>query len=411
MAVPICILGIILVVMGRRSVSSGMSLEIQKSLAGIARETADLYSVVYPGEIKLENGHFYMGSVDLTDNYMLADRIKENTGADITILYGDIRMISTIRNSNGDRIVGTALKNQRVKDAVLLGNEYYSDNVEVWNENYFGYYIPLYNDDEICGMVFAGLTSQSVEATARTLSTKIVLAFLIVLLIDLAIISVYARNMVDCLNEIRYYIVGLAKNDFTGKMSDKVLNRKDEIGETGRHALDVGKVISRLISNDPLTGLYNRRAGHAELAKYMEKADHSSGSYVTIALGDIDFFKTVNDRYGHDCGDMVLVTFAEFLDKHMADKGFAVRWGGEEFLLVYRKDEQTALADLRALQEKLGRYVFTYEEYTFSVTMTFGLVEYSEGEKMDDLVKRADDLLYVGKEGGRNRIVVQDEAV
>lgn len=405
MSVPIFVLGIVLVIMGQQSVAEGMSLEIQKSLAGIARESADMYALAYPGEIRMEGEHFYMGDVDLTDNFALADRIKENTGADVTIFWGDTRVLTTIVDEEGNRIVGSKLSNQQILDVVFAGNEYYSNRVQVWDEDYFGYYIPLYSGEEICGMVFAGMSNGSVAANVRTIVTKIVIVFVLALLIILGIASVYARSIVDRLNQIRYYIGSLAENKFSGSMPESVLRGNDEISEMGRHAAEVGKKVKDLIYNDPLTGLLNRRAGRIQLEKYMTKADKDGSSHVTVVMGDIDYFKNVNDNYGHECGDMVLVTLAEQLKKHMDGKGVSVRWGGEEFLLVYEKDRQQVLAELEKLMGEIRKNVFTYGGEEFSLTMTFGIAEYCSGVNMDGLIKEADDRLYRGKSEGRNRIV------
>jgi diguanylate cyclase (GGDEF)-like protein len=105
----------------------------------------------------------------------------------------------------------------------------------------------------------------------------------------------------------------------------------------------------------------------------------------------------------------VLVTVAEMFTEHIKEQGCAIRWGGEEFLLIYQKDEKDALAELETLQKELEDYIFEYEEHRFRVTMTFGLVQYMPGQTIDELVKAADDLLYLGKEGGRNRIIFREE--
>ncbi len=405
MAVPIFVLGIVLVFMGQKSVTEGMSLEIQKSLAGTARASADMYALTYPGEIRMDGEHFYMGDVDLTGNFELADRIKKNTGMDITIFWGNTRVITTIVDDNGNRIVGSTLDNQQILDVVYVGNEYYSRKVQIWDESYFGYYIPLYNGDEICGIVFAGMKNESVAANVRTIVAKIVIVFVLALLAILGISSVYARSIVDRLDKIRYYIGGLAENKFSGAMPESVFRGNDEISEMGHHAAEVGKKIKDLIYNDPLTGLLNRRAGRIQLEKYMTKVDKDNNSYVTVVMGDIDYFKNVNDKYGHECGDRVLVTLSEVLRRHMDEKGVAVRWGGEEFLLVYERNRQQVLDELEKLAEEIREIVFTYEEKKFSLTMTFGVAEYCQGENIDNLVKEADDRLYRGKSEGRNRIV------
>lgn len=291
MAVPILLLGVILVIVGRQSVSEGMELEIQKSLAGIARETIDVYGIAYPGEIRMEDERFYMGDADLTGDCALADRIKENTGADISIFWENKRVITTIRDKNGERIIDTNLDDTRILDAVFSGNECYSKNVQIRGVGYFAYYVPLYNDGEVCGMVFAGKSNESVVVNVRTIVTRIILVFVIALVIMLAVVSVFAGNIVDCVNKVRNYIGGLAENDFTGQMPQVVLRRKDEIGDMGRHAVEVAETIKELIATDALTGLFNRRAGRIELAKCMEKVHANRDRCVTVAMGDIDFFK------------------------------------------------------------------------------------------------------------------------
>lgn len=405
MAVPIFVLGIVLVFMGQQSVAEGMSLEIQKSLAGIARESADMYALAYPGEIRMDGNRLYMGDVDLTNDFALADRIKENTGADITLFLGDTRVLTTIVDEDGNRIIGSTLENQQILDVVYAGNEYYSRKVKIWDDNYFGYYIPLYNGDRICGMVFAGMTNESVVVNVRTIVTKIVIVFILALLTILGIASVYARSIVSRLDKIRYYIGSLAENKFSGPMPESVLRGNDEISEMGRHAAEVGKKVKDLIYNDPLTGLLNRRAGRIQLEKYMAKADKESSNHVTVVMGDIDYFKSVNDQYGHECGDMVLVTLSELFKRHMSGKGVSIRWGGEEFLLVYENSRQQVLVELQAMIAEIKDIVFTYEEQKFSLTMTFGVAEYCREGNIDNLIKEADDRLYRGKFEGRNRIV------
>ena len=314
-------------------------------------------------------------------------------------------MLTTVTNEEGERIVGTKLEDAQIINAVYAGNEYYSDHVGIRGDEYFGYYAPLYNDDEICGIVFAGMTKESVETNVMTIVTKILVVFILALVISLAVIYNYARNLVGRLNGIRAYIGELAENDFSGKMPKIVYKRNDEIAEMGTHATEVAQTIKDLIYNDPLTGLYNRRAGRNELSRYMDKADSRTKDAVTIALGDIDFFKKVNDTYGHECGDMVLVTVSEMMKRYLKEQGFCSRWGGEEFLLVYKGELQTVKDNLESMMEELRQLTFTYEEHSFSVTMTFGLIQYQTGDSVDGLVKKADDLLYRGKSGGRNQIV------
>ena len=228
----------------------------------------------------------------------------------------------------------------------------------------------------------------------------IVLAMLLGLFISAKISNGIAKPLAHCVKRLQ----DLAHGDLHSPLPQ--VDSKDEIGDMGRHAVEVAETIKELIATDALTGLFNRRAGRIELAKCMEKVHANRDRCVTVAMGDIDFFKQINDRYGHECGDKVLASIADIFKKHLENKGFPVRWGGEEFLLVFKEDKESALASLQKIMEEICNKTFDYEDCRFSVTITFGVARYDGRDSMDSLIKKADDLLYRGKAEGRNRIVV-----
>ncbi len=162
----------------------------------------------------------------------------------------------------------------------------------------------------------------------------------------------------------------------------------------------------RLASLDPLTGLLNRRSMKEYLEEQKKQCRDGSGGTMSIALGDIDFFKKVNDSYGHDCGDVVLKCMAEMFRQFMEDKGKASRWGGEEFLLAFGDcNGDDALIQLTALMSLIRNKEIVYNGQKIKVTMTFGLEEIDVRKGMEDDIHEADRKLYLGKEGGRNQIV------
>ena len=152
------------------------------------------------------------------------------------------------------------------------------------------------------------------------------------------------------------------------------------------------------------TELYNRRSGHKKLRQIFEKARSSRHSFA-LAIGDIDFFKKVNDTYGHECGDAVLKNVSALLKQHMWRRGFAARWGGEEFLLVFENVDLTeARKQLELLMDKIHELDTLYEGQHVKVTMTFGLVCESDKD-LHTILKEADEKLYIGKTNGRNQVV------
>lgn len=164
--------------------------------------------------------------------------------------------------------------------------------------------------------------------------------------------------------------------------------------------------LHKLALLDPLTGLYNRRGIQEYLESKALEYQQEKLSNLCIAIGDIDFFKSINDRYGHDCGDQVLKELGALFDSAVQGKGRVGRWGGEEFLFVLpmlNGDEACVL--LQKLQAAIRELTITYKEYQIHITLTFGVAEYDCHESLDCSIGDADKKLYLGKEMGRNRVV------
>lgn len=156
---------------------------------------------------------------------------------------------------------------------------------------------------------------------------------------------------------------------------------------------------------DPLTKLYNRRAMTEYMEQMVERLDRY-GNWFNVAIGDIDFFKKVNDTYGHEAGDLVLVQIAELLSAYMKSRGCVGRWGGEEFLLIFKDlNGEEAYIELEKIRSMVQRKKIVYNDQVISVTMTFGLEEYSYNKPVDYTINNADQKLYLGKNQGRNRVI------
>lgn len=183
-------------------------------------------------------------------------------------------------------------------------------------------------------------------------------------------------------------------------LNGMMLARDSQIIE--RKLMKYNKELQRAANTDMLTKLWNRLF----LMQYMEKKVASPDIFMSIAIGDIDFFKKVNDTYGHECGDEVLRTLAAVFKKEMEGHGVVARWGGEEFIFVFEGvngDEAMMLLD--HLQRVVRDTVINYEGLQLKVTMTFGLVEYDTKLRLDENINIADERLYIGKEKGRDRII------
>jgi len=159
---------------------------------------------------------------------------------------------------------------------------------------------------------------------------------------------------------------------------------------------------------DPLTGLYNRRFLEEFIDKFMKQAKRLNGKYAVLML-DVDFFKSVNDTYGHDMGDTVIQKVATILQENIRESDLAIRYGGEEFVvLLHNADITGALKVAHKIHEAFGDFIFEVSaEETMQKTISIGISLFpQDGETIWKCIKYADNALYVAKTTGRDKIVV-----
>ena len=157
---------------------------------------------------------------------------------------------------------------------------------------------------------------------------------------------------------------------------------------------------------DALTSVYNRNF----LRNFTKKMNPSK---YQIAMMDIDYFKKINDNYGHKAGDYVLIEIAYILKRIIREKDIIVRFGGEEFLIFFRKSKDTATNAYeisKRIRETLEEYEFVYDGNPIRVTVSIGVVLYPDRFKnILDAIKKADELLYRAKREGRNKVLLEED--
>ncbi|WBW96515.1 sensor domain-containing diguanylate cyclase [Oceanirhabdus sp. W0125-5] len=163
------------------------------------------------------------------------------------------------------------------------------------------------------------------------------------------------------------------------------------------------KVLKRLSVTDSLTNLFNHQTIYKKLDGELNRAKNDNFS-VYIIMADIDHFKRVNDTYGHQIGDQVIVKTAKIILSNIKRTHIAGRYGGEEFLAILSDIEwKEAMEIAEKIKQDISSMEFIHKE--LKVTISIGLCKW-EGESYTDLVNKADRLLYKAKELGRNRIEV-----
>ena len=175
--------------------------------------------------------------------------------------------------------------------------------------------------------------------------------------------------------------------------------------EDGRkELLNLSRKLDQLSRKDELTNLSNRRDMFDRLRYEMHRFERSSKGF-SVLIADIDHFKSVNDTYGHECGDELLKEIARVLSNNIQKRDVVARWGGEEFLIFL---PETSGVDAEKTAERLRLAIanlsLNYNGNTITTTTSIGLAEYSSGQSLNELINTADKFLYLAKREGRNRV-------
>ncbi len=163
--------------------------------------------------------------------------------------------------------------------------------------------------------------------------------------------------------------------------------------------------LAQYANRDPLTNLYNRRFAEQLLTDTIARA-----SAFSVVMCDLDHFKQVNDTYGHAVGDEAIKYAARIIQGNIHYRDYAVRWGGDEFLLIINhSDMKLAIQAVKRIMSQLRNNAIEYEGHEIQATLTTGIALFTPGvDTLEDVLKCADKRLYLGKEAGRNRYVADD---
>lgn len=412
---PIVVMGIVITIACYFLFLKVTENEVRRNLVNQAVNISNMLSNSYEGDYRVEKVgestyHLYKGYTNLTENSFQIDRFANNSGVDFTVFYYDIRVITTIRDKNGKRITLTPANSIITEEVINKGNDFFRTDVDIYGEEYYAYYMPLRNPDStIIGMIFAGKPTSQVRQESMQTLVYIPLITLIVTLFAAIFAGFNAKNIIKAIEAEKDFLGEVAKGNIRANLDANILKRNDELGDMGRFTISVQKFIRDMIERDTLTKLYTRRIGEFRIEQVQRQYEDKGVKYC-VAMGDIDFFKKFNDTYGHDCGDLVLKETARVFNEMMIGHGFTVRWGGEEFLIIFDDaDLDKANEHLKKIRENVINNVLEYKEQQLSITMTFGLTQ-GDSRHINDIIKEADSLLYMGKQNGRNQIVTSKDA-
>lgn len=207
---------------------------ISQELRSLAFNVGDQYDLLAEGNYSYEAGKLQKGEKELTENYELIDRIKSQTDVNVTIFWGNVRILTTLLDDNGNRIIGTSLPDN-IAEKVLHGEEYFNSDMKIADSKYCGYYIPLRQpNDEIVGIVFTGKAKTDVDNEVNKNVMQLAVIVGCILLGAMVIAIVFTRRLMHGLLQAIEGLDCVANNNLTFILRENLLKRNDEIGKISK---------------------------------------------------------------------------------------------------------------------------------------------------------------------------------
>ncbi|NLG02269.1 MAG: methyl-accepting chemotaxis protein [Clostridia bacterium] len=250
---PLILLGIVAFIVMELQVNDKMADEAYTGLRAAALATRNAIELEIPGEYHLdENNELWKGdTLNISQSMDIADLVKKETGIDITVFYEDTRFMTSVIGEDGKRAIGTQASDKVIEEVLNKGNDYSADHVDVAGTEYFVYYVPLYQDGttDPIGMVFAGKSQEAVEAEITQVTMTLLGAVILCVIVFGALAIYSSNNIVTNLKKSISVVEAVSTGNLAVTMDNRLLKRKDEVGEIARYIQKLRDDLLRIIGN------------------------------------------------------------------------------------------------------------------------------------------------------------------
>lgn len=234
---PISILGIIIVLIAATSLKNSIINQVQNSLQGTAAATLAAYDQNSGFYTKAKNGEIWKGGYNISRSEKLVDSIKEKSGMEVTFFYENQRVMTSLVDENGERILGSMAGDKIEEEVLNNGQEYFSDSVSINGEMYYGYYIPVFQSGENTkpiGMVFAGTNKQQTMNSVLSIVLYIIVIVILIAVIGILVAGLVANSISKALKEEIICVEEVSTGNLNVTLNQKHIKRKDEVGDLTR---------------------------------------------------------------------------------------------------------------------------------------------------------------------------------
>lgn len=229
---PVMVLGIILTAYGEQALKKSMKSEINNGLKSAAVAIEGAYDAAGTGDFTLlESGNVIKGTFLVNNNYNLVDNLRDNSEMEAGVFYGDTQIVTSLTDDKGERLADVTVSDEVRTKVLSEGTEYFSENVQLGNNTYFGYYMPIRNEDgTVAGMIFTGKESTSVKKVLEQETTKMILISVLLIAVAAVFTGIMAISIVKVL-KLTMKSLGKVAEGNLAEQDVKPVKRRDEIGD------------------------------------------------------------------------------------------------------------------------------------------------------------------------------------
>ena len=359
---PVLILGIVSMFFIVTMVKNSMLDEIEDALKGTAAATLAAYDQNTGDYLQSTNGDIWKGSYNISKSESLVDRIKSNTGMDVTFFYGDKRIMTSAVDDNGDRILGSTAGEKIVEKVLNGGEEYFSHAVSIDGTLNYGYFMPVYQNDtdnQIIGMVFVGTNKQEKDAVINRIIRSIATAVGVIMLICIAVSAKLATSMSKNIRSSVELVGKIAEGDLNVWVDDKLLKKKDEIGDLSRVTITLRDAMQSTIKD--ITKNAKSLLDAAQLLG--TAADNTNGTMVNVrtAVSQVVDNSQIQAENSRDTSEHMRIMGENITE---TSKEAEMLGGNAESMQLSSEKASKTLISLRDINDDVRRIITEVQEQT-----------------------------------------------
>lgn len=247
---PVMALGLIVIMIALTVVKGSLVSETEEALKSAATATLAAYDQNQGDYLEAENGDIWKGSYNISKSESIVDSIKEKAGVDVTFFYGDKRIMTSAKDKNGNRILGSPAGDKIKKVVLEDGKDYFSKGVSLDGQICYGYYVPVFQNggESPIGMIFVGTDKAKKDAALNKIVYMIVGVAVFVMLVCILLAAVFTTSITGSLKKSIGLVQSVARGDLRTNIDARLLSRKDEIGDLSRAIKELQSEMSQSIA-------------------------------------------------------------------------------------------------------------------------------------------------------------------